>query len=328
MNQHPAEQDTPRYRAQLATSSGPDCRLVDDSIEEYSLGVAGSSQQVAIERHMIQCQRCSTLIASYQETVAALALAVPLASPPASARTALISRVATTPQSVAPYTSVYSGSLDTLRTPSLPASNPIAAPMPSQSPGASPWWRVYAAPLATLPLLLALGLMGGWGFNNLAKLNDANGVIAMRDAEIDNMNDSIVPVDPDWVELAFSSSTKHYNMTSETGSQSATLIADTITGQAALQAKGLAAGSYSILVQMQDGTMVQKAVFDVGDDGTATTAVDLGDAMADFQSVHIRTSSPRPETDMAVDEQDATDVLMTLMGPNINQGSGTGIQGS
>lgn len=72
--------------------------------------------------------------------------------------------------------------------------------------------------------------------------------------------------------------------------------------------------------------MVRKAVFNVGADGVAATAVDLGDQVSDFQSVHIRENNGITETDVAVDGE-LTDVLMAIIGPEINQGSGTGLQG-
>jgi hypothetical protein len=306
--------------------------MVDDAIDEYALGIADPSQQVAIERHLSRCKRCSELVASYRQTVAALALAVPLASPPVSARTAMLSRIAVTPQGVALPESVFSGNLDTFRTPTLPSANAIAAPMPAQPVNPSPWWRVYAAPLATLPLLLALGLVSAWGFNNYAKLNDAKGELALHDQPA-------VPasIQPDldeqvMMQLVLSPSSKRYNMsadlTSENANSSGIMFADPITGQAALQVEGLPAGSYAVLVQTQDGSMEQKAVFEVGNDGIATTAVDLGDQVSDFQSIHIRESNGAiTGTDVAVEEPELQDVLMGIIPPDINQGSGTGLQG-
>ncbi len=326
MNQHSAEQDSTPYRAHSNPSIN-DCRLVDDAVEEYALGIADPVQQAAIERHLMRCTRCADLVTRYQQTAAILALAVPLVEPPASARTALVSRIAATPQNTDRPASVFTGDLETFRTPVLPSSGVIATPGSSAtSSRQNHWWRVYAAPLATLPLLLALGLVGAWGFNNYAKLNDANGVIAQKDQTIESMNDQLDFDGMEAVTLAFSPSAQRYTMASESNNSLGTLIADSMTGQAVLQVKGLAPGSYSILVQTQDGSMMQKAVFNVGDDGVATTAVDLGDQVTDFQSVHIRANSPIVETDVAVDAQ-LTDVMMAVIGPGINQGSGTGVQG-
>lgn len=331
MNQQPAEQDFTRYRAHPALPSS-DCRLVDDAIDEYALGIADPPRNVAVERHLLRCMRCSELVASYQHSVAALALAVPLVAPPASARTALMSRIAATPQHVAPAATAFTGSLESFRTPTLPSSNAIVAPMPASSTHQSAWWKVYAAPLATLPLLLALGLVGAWGFNNYAKLDDANDKIAMQDQAIAEANDSSDPDYQQMMRLAFSPTSLLYNLTSGGPSQNAaswgTMRADPNTGQAALQVTGLAAGSYSVLVQMQDGSMVQKATFTVEDDGTASTALDLGEQVSDFQSLHIRAANYEiTESDQA-DVVEFQDVLMTVLGPGITQGSGTGVQGT
>ena len=56
------------------------------------------------------------------------------------------------------------------------------------------------------------------------------------------------------------------------------------------------------------------------------TAVDLGDLVTDFQSVHIRSGNSITDTDVAV-EGELQDVLMAVIGPNINENAGTGQQG-
>ena len=331
MTQQPAERDSPSTWAHPSTFTS-DCRLVEDAIDVYMLEIVDPSQRVVIDRHLVSCHRCSELVKSHRQTVTALALTVPLMSPPASARTALFTRIATTPQSVAPSTSFFSGNLETFRTSTIPASDSTLyqkGPSPSLS-NQSAWWRVYAAPLATLPLLLALGLVGAWGFNNYAKLDKANGVIADQSQSLAYMNEQLQVDDQQVVRLAFSPSAKHYNLTSEIASQnsnaSGTFVADTATGQALLQVDGLRPGSYSLFVQTEDGTMMQKAEFLVGAEGSATTAVDLGGLVSGFQSVHIRSGNSIIETDVAVDGE-LQDVLMAIIGPDIDGSSGTGQQG-
>ena len=66
-----------------------------------------------------------------------------------------------------------------------------------------------------------------------------------------------------------------------------------------VQVDGLRPGSYSVLVQTQNGSMEQKAVFVVGDDGSASTSVDLDEQVSDFRSVHIRSNDTITETDVA-----------------------------
>jgi hypothetical protein len=177
--------------------------------------------------------------------------------------------------------------------------------------------------------LLALGLVTAWGFNNYAKLNDANDVIAMRDATLAQMNDQSDLDEQQVMQLAFSPTSKRYNMAPDLASDESSwgsMLADPMTGQAALQVHGLEPGYYVVIVQTKDGTMTKKAIFNVGEDGSASTAVNLGEQVSDFQSVHIRPSGAFMDTDVAVDPE-IVDVLMAVIGPNINQSSGTGAQG-
>lgn len=327
MNQQPSHRGGFRIRSH-AHRSVDDCHVVDQSIDEYALGILEPSQRAAIERHLNGCQLCSSLVASYQQTAAVLALAVPLVSPPASARTALLNRIATTPQAAAPSASVYTGSLDALRTPTLPASQAIAHLPTTQEPQ-SAWWRVYAAPLATLPLLLALGLVAAWGLNNYSQLHNSQSALAQRDMQISRLSSQLSTTNSQGVaNLVTSPSAKRYTLSPEIngadGGAQGVLFADSQSDQAALQVTGLPSGTYAVVVQLQNGEMVPKTEFIVGDQGSATTMVDLGSQVTDLKSVHIRPTITMTESDVAVDQQ--IDVLMATIGPDISGDSDTSAQ--
>jgi len=305
-----------------------DCHMVDQSIDEYALGILEASQRAAIDRHVVRCASCSAMVASYRQTVAVLALAAPLASPPASARTALMARIAAIPQTSIPPRSAYTGSLDSLRTPTLPSSVAVA-PTPAPSVPQSAWWRVYAAPLATLPLLLALGLVAAWGLNNYSQLNHSQNDLAARDMQIARLSSQISNENSQGVaDLATSPSTQRYNLSSEingagTGAQGV-LLANAQSGLAALQVTGLPSGTYTVFVQLDNGTMEPKTEFVVGDLGSASTMVELGGQVTDLKSVHIRPATTMTETDVAIDQR--SDVLMMTLGPGISVESDTSVQ--
>jgi hypothetical protein len=327
VNQQPANRGGLRSRAH-ALRSAADCQMVDESIDEYALGILDSAPRAAIDRHCATCASCAALIASYQRTAAVLALAAPLASPPASARTALMARIATTPQTTTVPASVYTAGLDTLRTPTLPASAPASsAPAPAGAPSA--WWRVYAAPLATLPLLLALGLVAAWGLNSYSQLQHSQNALATRDLQIARLSSQLSNDNNQGVaNLVTSPSAKRYTLSPEIngagdGAQGV-LFADPQQNIAALQVSGLPSGSYAVVVQLQNGDMVQKTEFMVGDEGQTTTMVDLGVQVTDLKSVHIRPTATITETDVAIDPQ--SDVLMTTIGPDISDDSDTSVQ--
>jgi anti-sigma factor RsiW len=300
--------------------------MVDQSIDEYALGILEASQRAAIERHLTRCASCAALVASYRQTVAVLALAVPLASPPASARTALMDRIATTPQTPAVARSVYAGSLDTLRTPTLPPSQAFD-PVPADPASESAWWRVYAAPLATLPLLLALGLVAAWGLNNYSQLSHSQNAVAQRDMQIAKLSSQLSNENSQGVaNLVTSPATQRYNLSSEINGAEAqgVLLANTQSGQAALQVSGLPPGTYTVFVQLDNGDMMPKTEFVVGDLGSASTMVDLGGQVTDLKSVHIRSTTTMTGSDVAIDQ--TSDVLMMSFGPGISGESDTSVQ--
>ena len=327
MNQQPSDRGGFRIRSHAHRSSN-DCHTVDQSIDEYALGILEFSQRAAIDRHLMRCATCASLVASYQQTTAVLALAVPLASPPASARTALMTRIAVTPQLASASASVFAGDLDTLRTPTLPASSSIAA-APASAESTSAWWRIYAAPLATLPLLLALGLVAAWGLNNYSQLSHSQNAVAARDSQIALLSNQLSNENSQGLaDLSTSPSTQRYTLSPDINGTGAgaqgVLLTNSLSNQAGLQVTGLEPGTYTVYVQMENGDMIPKTEFVVGAFGSGSTLVDLGGQVTDFKSVRIRSTTTMTETDVAIDQQ--SDVLITTIGPDISDGSDTSVQ--
>jgi len=264
------------------------------------------------------------------QTAAALALTVPSITPPVRARTALMARIAETPQYSVRASTVSANALPSLRTPSLPAASSPVAPIPSSAPAQPAWWRVYAAPLATLPLILALGLVAAWGFNNYTQLHDSRNELASRDLQIARLSSQLSTDNSQNVaNLLVSPSSKRYTLVPQTAgaleSARGTLIADSQSGRAAVQVNGLPAGTYTVVVQLQNGNLVPTAEFEVGPQGSATTLIDLGSQVGDLDSVHIRPTTSVTQTDVAAIEAQR-DVLMTTIGPNISDDSDTSVQ--
>jgi len=328
VNQQPSERSGFQRRSQTSRSVH-DCQMVENSIEEYALGILDPEQQAAIERHLDFCPVCSNLIVGYRQVATALALAVPVVAPPLRARTMLMARIDETPRKTVRPVTMAASTLESLRTPTLPASAPVA-PMPVGPQEQSAWWRVYAAPLATLPLILALGLVAAWGFNNYTQLHDSRTELASRDLQIARLSSQLSTDNSQNVaNLLVSPSSKRYTLAPQaTGiidSARGTLIADSQSGQAAVQVSGLPAGTYTVVVQLQNGNLVPTAEFEVGPQGSATTLLDLGSQVGDLDSVHIRATTSVTQTDVAAIEAQR-DVLMTTIGPNISDDSDTSVQ--
>jgi len=328
VNQQPLERNDFQRRSQTSRSVH-DCQMVEDAIEEYALDILDPEQRAAVERHLDFCPACSNLMIGYRQVSAALALTVPTVAPPLRAKTALMARIAETPQYSARPATMSASALQSLRTPTLPASTPVA-PMPPRPQEQSAWWRVYAAPLATLPLILALGLVAAWGFNNYTQLHDSQNELASRDLQIARLSSQLSSDNSQNVaNLLVSPSSKRYTLAPQTSASvdgaRGTLITDAQSGQAAVQVNGLPAGTYTVVIQLQNGTLVPTAEFEVGPQGSATTLIDLGSEVTNLDSVHIRPTTSVTQTDVAAIEAQR-DVLMTTIGPNISDDSDTSVQ--
>ena len=328
MNQQPSERESIQFRPRLSRNAS-DCQTIGASVEEHALGILDPAMQTALERHLETCEACAALVASYQQTAALLALTAPLVLPPPNAKTSLMGRIADLPQTPAPASTIFAGDLEAFRTPALPSSSAFA-PNPTRSGEPPAWWRIYAAPLATLPLLLALGLVAAWGFNNYAELNDSQNELAQRDLQIERLasqlsNDNSQSV----ANLMVSPSTMRYTLAPQANGAGdparGTLIADSQSGQAALQVSGLPAGTYAVIVQLQNGATAPRAEFEIGPQGSATTLIDLGPEIASLDSVHIRPTTATTQTDIAAIAAQG-DVLMTSIGPDISTDSDTSVQ--
>lgn len=329
MNQHPTERSS-TWRTLPSAQPSSDCWLVGESIDEYVLGVLDPNRVVTVERHLLSCASCAALVASFQQTAAALALSVPQVQPPDRVKTKFMAEIARTHQAPSAPQPVYAGELDVFRTATLPASSPLAAqqPVPMESP--APWWRVYAAPLATLPLLLALGLVAAWGMNNYSQLNHSQVELASRDMQIALLSSQLSTDNSQGVaEVASSPSSKRYTLAPEDATSGdraqGTLIADPQSQQAVLRVTGLSAGTYAITMRLQDGSSVPKGEFFVNASGSATTLLQMGSEVSSLESVHIRPTASMTDTDVATIGS-SPDALMGVIGPDLLENSDTSPQ--
>ena len=172
-----------------------DCAAVHDMAHDYVLSEA-SEERIRIERHCKDCPRCQTLVDDLLTTAALLAFSSPIAVPPATAKAALFDRIAQTPRDLPANDPVYLGPLSALTSPTIPSSESLSAPasgdtQPRESTGRRSWWSTYATPLATLPLLLALGFVGYWGITTRMDLQDKANTVDTLNARVQLLNNKV-----------------------------------------------------------------------------------------------------------------------------------------
>lgn len=160
-----------------------ECAFVSEEIEAYALGALDADESARVERHISSCPRC----ARHLEQAASVTSLLPfLAAPvgvPTTALTGIFARIErdqSTPDQPLPTLNPWEAD-QPMRSWTIPSSQEAyAAARPNASLTAAGLatrkrrlnWEVWAAPLAAMPLVLALAIVGGWAMNTRSNLQD------------------------------------------------------------------------------------------------------------------------------------------------------------
>lgn len=265
-----------------------------------------------------------------------LAFASKPVAPPSTAKAALFARIAQASQPVDDTLGLAAGSLDIFRTPSLPASSPVMAipastgipPTNDQNHG---WSRfiAYAAPLATLPLLLALGFVGYWGVSTRIDLNDRTQTVDHLNSTVTLLNSKVdaLSVGMDGFEQYLNPETaKHYAMLDPSPSAKSgesqpygLLLTLPSEQEAVVMTWNLdpTTGAYEIVTEQANGAVTIVADLFTDNEGDAFRRVDLGAPLSQIVSVHIRPKSTgfSSDSDLPSTQPDA---LSATIWPGLN----------
>jgi hypothetical protein len=299
---------------------GHDCAYVQELAAPYVMAALEPDEQRRVDRHRNRCLTCEQAIVEAREAVSFLAFSVPIAAPPARTKASLMDRIAQTAQVETrfPQPALAAATATPLPTLTIPSSRGALAPLPEGWEAANrsrplavsersgrfsrfrPNWQLIATPLATVPLVLALGIVGVWAMNaqnrlsaRSAEVNSLSAeVVALRD-ELDSTKDVLADVDG-FMEAA---DARRYDMLPTAASAPnafGQVIANPGTDQAMLVVKGLSGGHamYEVLVESNGGSLVPAGELPVGEDGDGMAVLDLAQPFATYRSVHVK-----PKTD-------------------------------
>jgi hypothetical protein len=309
-----------------------DCAAVHDMAHDYELAEA-SEARLQIELHCSRCPRCQALVDDLLGTAALVALSSPLAAPPASAKRTLFDRIAQTSSDLPAIEPVYQGSLAALTTPTLPSSSGMFAPaapdtrIEETAPRRS-WWSVYAAPLATLPLLFALGFVGYWGITTRMELNDQTNTVDDLNARVQLLNSKVDALSAGFTgidEYLNNGSVKEYAMLdpapgSSEAQASGLLIANPKEDSAMLMAWGLdtTIDNYKVTVQLANGDIVTISDLYTDNEGDAIQLLDLGVPISQITSIHVKPNMSGLSSDSQVGST-TPDALYATISPGLGR---------
>jgi hypothetical protein len=307
-----------------------DCSFAEENAAGFALGALNVDEQLRFVQHLSWCPNCARLLHEERKTVGYLAFLSPQAVPPESAKRTLFDRINADQQlksaTFETPTSIVLPSTVTLELLDSPLGHTIAsdiAPSKQKLGKRRFTWELAAAPLAAVPLVVALALVGGWALNTQNRLDrqsaqarvleDQNAQLA---AQISQLSSGLE-----------NSQVRKFDMDSSdsvgggAGGSVVTLADQTWTNLSVWSMPPSSSG-YEVLVESKSGQMQQAASFTVDDKGDASVRLNISTPLAQFKAVHVqKLSTAGPSS--ADDSDGQHDVLWTDFDSNLGGQSGT-----
>ena len=287
-----------RYRIGGPTVGADLGRHVDEeTAAAFALGALDAAEWAEVERHRRLCASCAALVDRDLATAGALAYTARPISPSPMTKAALFARVAHAQRAAAEVTLPTPVATTLPPALTIPASRSFAATSATSVDADRPAAFVPApasrfgrfGAYLSLPLLVALLAIGGWGWNqwsNVAALSssvaDLNAKVAAKDAQL-----SVLAA-------GYASDTQTTFALSPVGATSAasgtvTIDADARRGVVQLNVADANAGrSYQMWMMDRSGKLVSATEVEVDDQGQGMAAFQLDLPFDDYDSVHIK----------------------------------------
>jgi hypothetical protein len=297
---------------------GPECAFVDDLAAPFVLSALEPGEQRRVDYHRARCFDCDKLIAELQAPVDLLGITVRQFEPPTRAKMALFDQIAKTSQHEARFLQPVRAADAPVAVPTLtiPSSRDAFAPDPGSwrtaGPGATssspsgrtgrfrPNWQSFATPLATVPLVLALGIVGVWAMNTQNRLSARSAEVQTLSAQVSSLSNRVNELNStlgDVDEFMQAADSKVYDMSASNGEGDSDaigmVIANPGTDDAMLVVKGLSSrhSMYEVVLESEDGLYTSAGEFSVMENGNGRAVLKLDQPFATYRAVHVKPMS-------------------------------------
>jgi hypothetical protein len=308
-----------------------DCQYVEENGAGLALGALDPDETARVNAHLSWCPNCARLVHELRKTVSYLPYTSPQATPSLAVKARLFDRInasesLSSPGNIdlltIPASSIHViDASPALATPTLPLSGQkVVHPAKKRLK-----WEMIVAPLAAVPLVVALAIVGGWALRTQDRLNDQ--VAQSQDLETENadLNAQVTLLH----NFVTDEQTRRFEFNaadSDIGSNTAsgTLVGIVNKPLATLSVWNLPHSDtgYQVTVETKQGEIVQAGQFIVDAEGRAELNLEIQRPLQDYRTVHI-TERPAPEQTTTNDSLDVNDVLWIDMESNLGQPGGT-----
>lgn len=325
-----------------ATSGAPGphvaCAYVHDLIAGYAFGALDPDEYGAIEDHRRNCPPCAYLIERARQTATLLSFVATPARPAAYVKATLFTRIAHTTRDAPPTAPAIE--MPPVATAVGAQANPFRPSAGDKTGGSKerrffdrlsrPWqflggqgrphWQSIAVPLATVPLVMALAIVGGFAVTAQSRVTDlrqdlsrAVGEAERLQATVDTMDGFVRSDDA----LVYSLPSREDSTTKSRGK----VIVNPGTTEAMLLVWGLppssAGASYQVYLERKGGAMDSAGQFHVDDEGRGGTVLALDQPFTAYEAVHVKPTS-REQVGQG-DASSGVDTLAARIDPNVGE---------
>jgi Putative zinc-finger len=300
-----------------------ECAYVHELAAGFALGAVDPEDHQKVLDHIAACPPCRLIINQSQQTAAILPFSTPTAAPPLHAKAALFSRIAQSSRTTTAN----------IPTPSvtIPASmaGPAPTPLPDQRwrlplfgrPDSSRPSRLYLPLLATVPLVIALAIVGGFAMTSQADVDSLQAQLLSVRRDLNDTQESLDAVD----EFVARPDTMVYELPGLNGEGSGdargTVLANPGTNDAVLLVSGLEDKPkdcrYEVLLEGRDGFVVRVAEFGVDNEGRSAVKLSLSQPFDDFMTLHVRRKNS--SADIINSEVPPGDAIYAQIRPDLEQ---------
>lgn len=306
-----------------------DCSFAEENAAGFALGALDSDEQQRFLHHIAWCPACARLLHETRKAVEYLPFVSPKAAPPSSAKAGLFARISAEREDVAiaaaPATEHGPIGLydDLLRRPLDDQMASDIAPSKRSASKRRFSWEVAAAPLAAVPLVFALAIVGGFALQTQNRLNDTqarlNGLrVAYEQAvedrdNADSANVTLMASTP--ITLATANAKAGDSMGGEL-----LVGSDRQTVRLTVRSLPLNVEGFTVYLETPGGNSVPVKDFRAEADGGATIDFELGAPLDQFSSIHIAPATRGSSSDQIVRPPD---LLWRSLDGNLGDFTGT-----
>jgi len=307
-----------------------DCQFVEENAAGLALDALHPQDSFRVNQHLSWCPMCAKLVHETRKTVSYLPFTSTQATPSASAKTNLLDRIKadrlgeSNRMPVLPLTTLPASTFDLAESPApIPAAHGAGSRSHGSSGKKRPRWGVIATPLAAVPLIVALAIVGGWALQTQGELQEQKVAANVLRQDLDSANGQLTLLSSgekrNWSLIPIES-----DLGSQAGGQLST-TASTDQFQASLDVWNLPhdADGYDVILETKDGRHFEFSSFMVDSHGDAVdVSFNVPFSLGTLKAIHIKPASDEGSSAQS-DSLTPRDVLWTDMLNNLGGSGGT-----